>query len=186
MPQPDMSRFSWRPPIYIFALTLALLVGGSFVDPDLFLLAYLVSVIPISVVLMAMAWSRRHPSAFIALLVYWALSALFLTYFNATRTWTRWLLLSTHYKTKVLAQRPAPGDMKHIEWDGWGWAGMNTSVFLVFDPADSLSQAARADDPGKLSGMQCEADVVRRLERNWYSVQLSTGEDWRDCQKTEP
>jgi hypothetical protein len=62
------------------------------------------------------------------------------------RTTIRWLLWSKDYKTKVLTQpNSAKGELKHIEWDGWGFPGAgDTVVYLVFDPDDSLSTEARA------------------------------------------
>jgi hypothetical protein len=36
----------------------------------------------------------------------------------------RWMLWSRAYKAKVAAQPDSlKGELKHIEWDGWGWAG---------------------------------------------------------------
>jgi hypothetical protein len=37
-----------------------------------------------------------------------------------------------------------PWRIEAIEWDGWGWGGQDFSVFLVFDPADSLSGPAKS------------------------------------------
>jgi hypothetical protein len=68
--------------------------------------------------------------------------------------------------------------LRHIEWDGWGWAGMDTTVFLVFDPADSLSTAAKSHQPGKYNGLPCEVSRVRRLRSHWYNVQFYTDEYW--------
>jgi hypothetical protein len=70
------------------------------------------------------------------------------------------------------------GDLKHIEWDGWGWAGQDTTVYLVFDLADSLSNAARNQRSGKFDGIPCEVPVVKQLEKNWYLVQFYTDEWW--------
>jgi hypothetical protein len=101
---------------------------------------------------------------------------------SAVRTVARWLIWSRGYKSKVLAQpASANGELKHIEWDGWGWAGQNTTVFLVFDPTDSLSAAARSHQPGKFSGIPCEVFLVRRLESHWYTAQFYTNEYWRQC-----
>ncbi len=48
--------------------------------------------------------------------------------FSEVRTEARWLLSSHRYKSEVSTQ-PAPtsGEFKHIEWDGWGWAGQDTT-----------------------------------------------------------
>jgi hypothetical protein len=83
------------------------------------------------------------------------------------------------YKAVVLAEpESAKGEFKHIEWDGWGMFAQNTYVFLVYDPTDSLSLAAKGHQPGKIEGIPCEIDRVRRLESHWYSVQFYTGDYW--------
>jgi hypothetical protein len=93
--------------------------------------------------------------------------------------YARWLLWSRSYKTEVLVQpSSANGELKHIEWDGWGWAGMDTTVYLAFDPSDSLSQAASSLQPGKYSGIPCEVFLVRRLESRWYTVCFYTNYEW--------
>jgi hypothetical protein len=98
--------------------------------------------------------------------------------------YVRWLVRSRSYKTEVLAQpNSANEELKHIEWDGWGWAGMDTTVYLVFDPTDSLSQAASNHQPGKYSGIPCKVFLVRRLESHWYTVWFYTNYEWGrpDC-----
>jgi hypothetical protein len=87
--------------------------------------------------------------------------------------------LSHHFKTEVLSQSGSQaGSFQHIEWDGWGWAGQDTTVYLVFDPTDSLSAAARTQRSGKFSGLPCEVAQVSELERNWYTVRFYTNEFW--------
>jgi hypothetical protein len=91
----------------------------------------------------------------------------------------RWLFLSSSYKSKVLAQPvSASGELRHIEWDGWGWAGQDTTVYLVFEPTDALSVAAKSQQPSKFGGIPCEVYRVRRLESHWYTVQFYTNEFW--------
>jgi len=51
-------------------------------------------------------------------------------------------------------------------------------VFLVFDPTDSLSAAAKSHSPGKFKGIPCEVPLVRRLESHWYTVRFYTDEYW--------
>lgn len=101
----------------------------------------------------------------------------------AIRTTVRWLAWSRDYKTEVLAQPPSTnGNFKHIEWDGWGFAGAgDTTVYLVFDPSDSLSGAARNRRAGKFDGIPCAVPVVNRLEKRWYTVVFYTDEDWNHC-----
>ena len=94
---------------------------------------------------------------------------------------TRWLLSSRAYKAKVLGQPDSPhGELKHIEWDGWGWGGQDTTVYLVFDPTDSLALAATFNKAGKYVGVPCEVARVARLENHWYTVQMYTnGDCWQ-------
>src|SRR5206468_9766209 len=92
----------------------------------------------------------------------------------------RWLLWSHRFKAEVLAQ-PAPihGELRHVEWEATGFAGVaNNTVYLVFDPTDSLAVAAKNHSPGKFSGMPCEVTRVLRLESHWYSVAFYTDEEW--------
>jgi len=65
--------------------------------------------------------------------------------------------------------------------DGWGWAGQDTVVYLVFDPADSLSLAASSHQSGKFAGISCEVPYVSRLESQWYTVTFYTGREWGRC-----
>ena len=99
--------------------------------------------------------------------------------FYSIRTATKWFLWSQRYKSEVLAQSGgASGELKHIEWDGWGWAGQDTTVYLVFDSTDSLSVAAANHASGKFNGIPCEVAQVSQLESYWYTVQFYTDEFW--------
>ena len=99
---------------------------------------------------------------------------------SALGTTARWLVRSHQYKAEVLARPDARnGELNHVEWDGWGWGGQDTTVYLVFDPEDSLSQAASSHQPGKYNGIPCEVFLARRLERQWYTVQFYTNQDWQ-------
>jgi hypothetical protein len=107
-------------------------------------------------------WTALMVPAFFAIS-----SVLFLGSFQI-RTFTRWLLRSGDYKKEVLAEpTPTNGDLKHIEWDGWGWAGQDFTVFLVFDPTDSLSKPARNDQLGKFKGIPCDVSDVDRMASHW-------------------
>jgi hypothetical protein len=94
----------------------------------------------------------------------------------------RWLLKSRSYKRKVLLEPTGlDGKLKHIEWDGWGWGGNDTTVYLVFDPDNALASAAASGLSGKYPGIPCEIYRVRRFEDHWYTVQFYTGSDWNNC-----
>jgi hypothetical protein len=95
---------------------------------------------------------------------------------STIRTAVRWPVRAERYKSEVLAQPRVTGEFKHVEWDGWGWASQDTTVYLIFDPTDSLSTPARNQQPGKFDGIPCEVFVVKELERNWYLVQFYTDE----------
>ena len=65
----------------------------------------------------------------------------------------RWLLDSRKYKREVLLEPTGlNGKLKHIEWDGWGWGGNDTTVYLVFDPDNALARAAASGSAGKYPG----------------------------------
>jgi hypothetical protein len=122
---------------------------------------------------------KRRLSWYVVLAAFIVISASLVWNYSAIRNTVRWLVWSRDYKSKVLVQpASASGELKHIEWDGWGWAGQDTTVYLVFDPTDSLSMAARSHQAGKLSGIPCEVFLVRRLESHWYTVQFYTNEYW--------
>jgi hypothetical protein len=97
--------------------------------------------------------------------------------YSLVRDHVRWLFLSGGYKARVLAQPPSE-ELKHAEWDGWGFAGSDTTVFLVFDPTDSLAVATGALPPVKSRGLPCEVFRVRRLDRQWYAVLFYTDTYW--------
>lgn len=102
--------------------------------------------------------------------------------YSAAKTTARWLLWSRDYKSKVLSQpSSSSGELKHIEWDGWGWAGQDTVVYLVFDPADSLSVAASIHQFGRFAGIPCEVPYISRLESQWYTVTFYTDREWGRC-----
>lgn len=93
----------------------------------------------------------------------------------------RWLLKRGEYTKQVLAQPSSPRrELKHIEWGGWGWAGQDTNVYLVYDPTDKLAEAGK-NKPGKFAGIPCDVPSVRALERDWYLVTFYTNTSWNNC-----
>jgi hypothetical protein len=94
----------------------------------------------------------------------------------------RWLINSPSYKSSVIAEPvSANSTFKHIEWDGWGWAGQDTNVYLIFDPTDSFSNASGKEQPGALTGLPCAVWRVERLEPKWYYVVFFTNTTWNAC-----
>ena len=165
----------------ICPIDIALFLRLFFVGPILLIASIVVVICSI-----ASKHGRRYQRLLWALGILWVVSAFFY-FFDSDhplliRSAARWVLWSHDYKQTVLAQpTSANGDLKHIEWDGWGFAGSDTSVFLVFDPTDSLATVAKNGQPGKFSGIPCEVLLLRRMESHWYTVQSYTGQNWNQC-----
>lgn len=158
---------------------LALLVP----DRDGSFLPYMLISFPIVGLLVADAIRKkgqRRLLRLVTVIIYCAIFAVILSHFSSVHTAARWLVWSHDYKAKVLAQRPAAGgELRHAEWDDWGFAGAgNTTVYLVFDPTDSLSLAAKSHRPGNFSGIPCKVQFVDRIEEQWYTVRFYTDENW--------
>jgi hypothetical protein len=184
-----------RFPLYsAIALCIIFIAIGIICPIDISLLLRLFIGVPVLlvasiVVAICVAFSksrRRYLHQLTALTILLVISASFLLYdFKhplVIRSAARWMVWSHGYKKEVLAQpAAASGDLKHIEWDGWGMFGQDTSVFLVFDPTDSLAMAAISRQPGKFNGLPCEVFLVRRLESHWYTVQNYTDQGWGGC-----
>jgi hypothetical protein len=194
----EAGRLRSRLPMYaaIIGIVIFVLIGVSNPDTlffwDLFVVApiLLISSLILIVLLIraAIGHNRRQLLPILAtLIILWAVPG-FLFFYDvehpgALRETARWLIWSHGYKAEVLSQKTsAIGDLKHIEWDGWGFPGAgDTMVFLVFDPTDSLSTAAKSQQPGKFNGIPCKVALVRRLESFWYAVLFYTDETWNQC-----
>jgi hypothetical protein len=120
---------------------------------------------------------RQRLAALLVVMTYVFAAVLLKSNYSLVRDHVRWLFLSDGYKTLVLAQPPSK-ELKHAEWDGWGFAGSDTTVFLVFDPTDSLADAAEALPPIRALALPCDVVRVRRLERQWYVVLFYTDTYW--------
>jgi len=182
----DGHRLNWLLPLYAVVGTFIVFIPVAISDPpDMWLILYTLLVAPIitlSLLITTVLKKGRRLSILSMLGLYLAISALLVVNHSAVRDAARWLLWSRDYKSKVLAQPESTnGELKHVEWDGWGWAGMDTTVFLVFDPTDSLRAAAKSHRAGKFGGVPCEVPLVRRLESHWYSVRFYTDQVWSGC-----
>jgi hypothetical protein len=187
MEKADQRQLNW-------ALLLGVVAGGSVVLLSLMVyspygdLLYILPIAPIvclvCLLLMVASAIRKRPrqclSALLALAVFVAATGVILVKKDSIRAYARWLLWSQRYKAEVLAQAaPASGELRHMEWEATGFAGVaNNTFYLVFDPTDLLLPAARSHSPGKYSGIPCEVLLVRRLESHWYSVRFYTDEAW--------
>jgi hypothetical protein len=120
---------------------------------------------------------RQRLVVFFAVMVYVFAAMLLKSNYSLVRDHVRWLFLSGGYKAKVLAQ-PSSEELKHAEWDGWGFAGADTTAFLVFDSTDSLAGVTEALPPIKARTLPCDVVRVRRLDRQWYAVLFYTDTYW--------
>ena len=58
------------------------------------------------------------------LAIYGTTSAILVANHNGVRTAARWLVWTNYYKARVMSEPDSTnGELKHTEWDGWGWAG---------------------------------------------------------------
>ena len=184
----EVDQFNWRLPLAALLGTLVIfLILATFQSESLVYLFVAVPIISLFLigwaVYSAIAGKKRRCLAILSMLaIFWLLSVPLFKNYLAVRSSARWLIWSGDFKAKVAAQPASPnGDLKHLDWDGWGWGGEDTQVYLVFDPSDSLSAAAKSHQPGKFSGLPCIAVRVLRLEPNWYAAQFFTGSDWDHC-----
>lgn len=186
----EPEQFNWQ-------LPLCALVGTSILLLFLFVysaygsILYVIFIAPIfglvCLVALIVAAIRKRPrqclSLVLTLVVFLAVSGLLLRHEDVLRASLRWLLWSQHFKAEVLAQpAPANGELKHMEWDATGFAGTDNTVYLAFDPTDSLSAAHSS---GSFNGIPCKVRLVHRLANQWYSVWFYTDEIWgkpkQDC-----
>jgi hypothetical protein len=151
------------------------------------LLYFLVAVPIASIVLGILVLQRKGRSrlkVIVTLLAYWLISGLIFRHFSEVRDASRWLFQAKTYKASVLAMPVPPnGDFRHVEWEGWGFAGAgDTTVYLVVDPSDSLSEPAKDHLSGKFKGISCSVYRVHRLEKHWYTVAFYTDTAWGQCE----
>ena len=121
----------------------------------------------------------RSLSMLLTLTLFLLVSVILLRNEAGLRPRLRWFLFARNYKAQVIAKPiPANGELKHVEWDGWGGMAVGDwTAYVVFDPTDSLS-VAKSNSLGEFKGIPCSVDDVRRLESHWYSVTLSMNEFW--------
>jgi hypothetical protein len=57
----------------------------------------------------------------------------------------------------------------------------NNTAYLVFDPANTLSAAAKNNQAAEFNGVPCKVRAIRRLENHWYAVLFYTDQAWGEC-----
>lgn len=195
-PRAERQQLDWRFPLYakvlatMVMLSLFLYAGDPVLDYIFLIFPIVCLLCLVSLVLFAVAGIRKKPSrslsVLLALVTFIVVSGALLRTRSVLRPSLRWLLWSRRLKAEILAQpTPANGEFRHIEWDGWGGAPVGDwTAYVVFDPTDSLSDAAksrRAGSYSKYKGIPCEVETVHQLESHWYSVVLGVNEWWERC-----
>ena len=166
-------------------VALPTLVGGNTCGP--FLLSVLLAVIVFAgLLLLLLRDACLYPASLLLMMILffastWLLNGLF----PAMHYEARWLFSRTVEKQNVFSSEDLPpGDYKHIVWDSWGFApGGDTTVYLVFDPNDTLAYQLTAHNPLTFSirGVPCEIWKYQRLENHWYTVTFYTDLSWDHC-----
>jgi ribose/xylose/arabinose/galactoside ABC-type transport system permease subunit len=186
-------QFRWRPLLRaaVIGLLACTAIATCQADTSLFLNVFVVApvllVFTIGLVVYALIRRRQLRTILATLAVLWAIAACFFLYNRehpfAIRETARWLIWSREYKQQVLAQPTSVnGDLKHIEWDASGFAGVaNNTAYLVFDPANTLSAAAKNNRAAEFNGVPCKVRAIRRLENHWYAVLFYTDQAWGEC-----
>jgi hypothetical protein len=189
----EASPFNWRTLscAALLAFAVSILIAVCQADTALFLYLFLVGPILILFSIALLVYTifgkgrQKRLTLLSVLVTVWVISVSMFMYQTQVRTTARWLVWSQNYKHKVLAEPvPADREFRHVEWDGWGWGGEDTSVYLVFDPQDSLASAASVHQPGKFDGIPCLVPEVSRLESQWYAVRFYTDENWDSCKQS--
>jgi hypothetical protein len=188
------TSIDWRLPLCaaFIAFGVSISIAVCQADTAFFLCLFIVGPILIILSVVALVYMligksrRRRLTLLSSLAAVWVVSVFFLLFHVDVRTTARWLVWSHYYKENVLSRRaPANGEFRHVEWDGWGWGGEDTTVFLVFDPSDSLSAGASSRQAGKFDGIPCAVPAVSRLESQWYAVRFYTNESWDRCKQSD-
>jgi hypothetical protein len=140
----------------------------------------------VAIILGLLANARRTLPSLLTPVIFCAIILVAFQNREAIRDQSRWLLRSNRYKADLQSQAAKDGiRLTHEEWVSTGFAGVaNNTVYLVYDPGDSLFAAAKTGGPGRFSGLPCDVYRVRRLERGWYAIHFYTDTDWNDCGTT--
>jgi len=175
-------RFNWRLPAFA-AVGAAIAVASLIIIVDpIFVMMYLFIAAPIIaffILIAAIVKKGRRLELLSALVVFCVVTWGVLRARVPLRPIARWFFLSGVYKSQFFDQPdPLHGMLKHMEWDAWGFPGAgNTTVYLVFDPLDSLSTPAKTHSSGKPSGLPCEVAEIRKMESQYYAVMFYTDTD---------
>src|ERR1700759_3847879 len=120
------STFARSLAVSLLLTTLPLLLGNSGLAA---LLCFGIAIVTALVLIVRTVtqWRKQRTLSLLTLAAYSLFAALLPTNYALVRDHVRWLCLSSIYKNRVFAQPvPANGQLRHTEWDGWGFAGEAT------------------------------------------------------------
>jgi hypothetical protein len=139
------NQFNWWLPLYgalgATIVCLPKVVFGN--DIGTFLVTGIIAAILclILLVLFFLKIRRQTLPALAMVAAFLSVSWLLFHISDDVRTAGRWLIGSKRYKAEVLAQpKSAINKLKHVEWDGWGFAGSGTLWCISFSIQMILSQ----------------------------------------------
>ena len=191
MAKKTYDRFDWRLPFYgvLAAVTVFLPLVLLSADAVFLYVPFTVSVVLVLLLLAILGEGGSRLSILSMLVVYGVTSWPLIENFRTIRPTLRWFLWSRQFKAAVLAQPdPLYGGLKHMEWDGWGFAfAGDTSVYLVYAPGNpvnypggTLASAATNHFSGDLADLPEGVYHIQRLEASWYSVVFYADVRWTD------
>jgi hypothetical protein len=175
-----------RFPLYLAATALTIFLLVTINSSDIAYILYFLVVTPVVSLCLLISMTDQKGAGILGnlaiLVAYGSLSYGLFHYHNDVRDEARWCFHSKDYKAEVLSSPlPEKGELRHLEWDGWGWAGGETVEYLVFDPTGSISTAVKSNSSKEAGGIPCDVFRVRRLEHQWYSVTFYTDTSWDHC-----
>ncbi len=189
-------KHDWRLPVYLTAVwgALVLVISDDLIQTLIIFLGAPALALTFTLLLLgAIVNKNRRTLLWIAgaIVVFFATSAALIAFQRddpkCIRSTVRWIFESRYYKAEVLRQKqPSTAELKHVEWDGWGFAGIgNTIMYLVYNPTDSLLDASRMRKCDVIPGIPCPVDRVHRLETHWYTVLFPTDSSWTGCVRSQ-
>ena len=160
-----------------------ILIVSSFPNFDVFLLLFVVVPVAILIFVGLSIWGGKKAAVPLGTALLICLVATYASgrYSAFLRSEIRWWSSRPVWKQRVLGQRDDPGQLKHLDWDGWGMFAQDTEVYLVYDPTDQLRNTTDTVGGKHGPGLPCEVWKVWRLEPHWYNVVFFTNTSWDSC-----
>lgn len=150
---------------------------------DIFILLFLIAPITILIFVALVIWAGTKMATVLGTVLFVCLVGTYATgrYSALLRSEIRWWSSRPVWEERVLARPEYPGQLKHLEWDGWGIFAQDTQVYLVYDPSDGLSNATETTNGLHAPGLPCDVWKIYRLQSHWYNVIFYTNTAWDAC-----